>query len=243
MFDIKTRAEARGDGSIHYFTGKLCPLNHVSLRYTKSGHCVECDRIRSYETKQKPHVKQKVLEYGRRYMRNVRASDEYRQKTSTEDWKRQERLRDERRRQNPEYHEAQAKRSHRRRSNLEFLNKEALQRKVYLSTEEGRTARAMTVRKYKQNNKHRAASYQAYRRSYKQKATPIWLSDTDLQLICNIYKHCAESSSKSNVKFHVDHIVPLKSDFVCGLHVPWNLRVISAFENLSKNNRSWPDMP
>jgi hypothetical protein len=41
----------------------------------------------------------------------------------------------------------------------------------------------------------------------------------------------------------VDHIIPLKSDFVCGLHCHTNLRVITAEENKAKNNRYWPDMP
>lgn len=41
---------------------------------------------------------------------------------------------------------------------------------------------------------------------------------------------------------HVDHIVPLQSNWVCGLHCEANLRVIPGAENESKRNFWWPQM-
>jgi len=57
-----------------------------------------------------------------------------------------------------------------------------------------------------------------------------------------IYKR-AEYLRSIGRDVQVDHIVPIKSEIVCGLHVPWNLQIISTQENLRKSNNWWPDMP
>ena len=68
---------------------------------------------------------------------------------------------------------------------------------------------------------------QAKRRADKLNATPKW---ANLKEIEKIYKNCPKG-------FHVDHIIPLISDKVCGLHVENNLRTIPAEENISKGNK------
>ena len=72
------------------------------------------------------------------------------------------------------------------------------------------------------------------------RATPAW---ADRSAMREIYRQAAQASELLGVKHHVDHIVPLKSDLVCGLHCEANLRVVTATDNLKKHNRSWPDMP
>lgn len=44
-------------------------------------------------------------------------------------------------------------------------------------------------------------------------------------------------------KWEIDHIVPLQSPLVCGLHNEHNLAVIPRRLNRRKSNRYWPDMP
>lgn len=75
------------------------------------------------------------------------------------------------------------------------------------------------------------------RNARKLKATPPWLSD-DLRTFMKVtYSMARHMEQVICIKFHVDHIDPLRSKDVCGLHVPWNLRVIPQFDNLSKGNR------
>lgn len=76
----------------------------------------------------------------------------------------------------------------------------------------------------------------AKRRALKLKRTPSWLNDGHWFEIHSIYKFCS-AFRKVGFNWHVDHIVPLQGKNVSGLHAPWNLQVLTAKENLSKNNR------
>jgi len=107
----------------------------------------------------------------------------------------------------------------------------------------------------KENIKANMASYQkanpdkvnalaARRRSTKLQAIPAWAkTKEEKDLIDFVYWFAKEKSIHTGIPYHVDHTVPLQSDLVCGLHCFNNLRVIPASENLSKGNRTWPDMP
>lgn len=92
-------------------------------------------------------------------------------------------------------------------------------------------------KEYNKNNKGKINSDRAFRKHLKKKATPPWLSPEQLLEIEHKYVICASFSQLTNVKYHVDHIHPIKGKNLCGLHVPWNLRIISAIENLKKHNK------
>lgn len=94
--------------------------------------------------------------------------------------------------------------------------------------------------KYKQENRARCTAQENERRAQMLKALPKW---ADISAIEVFYELSYLFTIYFDVQFNVDHIVPLQSDFVCGLHCEANLRVITAEENISKNNRYWPDMP
>jgi hypothetical protein len=67
-------------------------------------------------------------------------------------------------------------------------------------------------------------------------AKPKWLTDDHKWMIEEIYELRDLRSKLTGVVHHVDHIVPLRGQNCCGLHVPWNLQVIPAVDNLSKSN-------
>lgn len=102
--------------------------------------------------------------------------------------------------------------------------------------EKARSARKI----WSANNKDRLAARSAARRALKLQATPRWVAEEEFLFV---YAEAQRKSIETGTDHHVDHIVPLKSKIVCGLHVPWNLQVLIGSENLSKNNRHWPDMP
>lgn len=77
------------------------------------------------------------------------------------------------------------------------------------------------------------------RQARKVRATPEW---ADQAAIKAVYDECF-ARRKTGEDVEVDHLVPLKSTLVCGLHVPANLQVLESSKNRSKSNRYWPDMP
>jgi len=95
-------------------------------------------------------------------------------------------------------------------------------------------------REWCEKNKPRLCAKSAARRAYKLRATPSW---SERDEILDLYESARRLSLATGIEYHVDHIVPLKSDVVCGLHCMANLQILEGKKNLSKNNRHWPQMP
>lgn len=71
----------------------------------------------------------------------------------------------------------------------------------------------------------------------KLEATPPWLTDKQIKEMRDMYIEAIKRTKETGIKYHVDHIIPLQGKMVRGLHVPWNLQIITALKNLSKGNR------
>jgi hypothetical protein len=96
----------------------------------------------------------------------------------------------------------------------------------------------LTYTKWYEDNKEVRSAATAKRRADKLQATPKWLTNTQRIEILNKYKECKQLEKETGIKYHVDHIVPLCGISVCGLHVPWNLQVLTAKENMTKSNKT-----
>lgn len=115
-------------------------------------------------------------------------------------------------------------------------NKEEISRK----TEEWRKNNPEIVKRmkkeYRKNNPDKVAASSAEYRAKRKLACPKWLSKEDKIKISEFYKIRNQLTSEIGISHHVDHIVPLQHKEVCGLHVPWNLQILTAEENISKSN-------
>lgn len=94
--------------------------------------------------------------------------------------------------------------------------------------------------KYKRLNKSKINNIAAKYRAAKLQATPSWLTKEQLGKIEEFYILAQEMAwlNQDGKPFHVDHIVPLQGVEVCGLHVPWNLQLLTESLNCSKSNKS-----
>lgn len=127
-----------------------------------------------------------------------------------------------------------------------LLNREErlIRRRIYWKESEQRrlvNKKADAARRsaWKKMNRDRVNTSTAKRYASKRNATPVWCDPLDL---VDFYTISLAFKLYTGSEYHVDHIVPLNSDVVCGLHCEANLQILPASENISKGNRHWPDM-
>ena len=97
-----------------------------------------------------------------------------------------------------------------------------------------KTSITASSEKYRQANKGAYTAYTTAYRARKLQATPSW---ADMNVVKLIY---LEAQSKN---LHVDHIIPLNSSIVCGLHCEDNLQLLTPFDNRVKSNKHTPQYP
>lgn len=93
-------------------------------------------------------------------------------------------------------------------------------------------------RVWRKTNPQRHTYLTTLYKKHVKRATPSWLTEAQLEEIAYFYYIAKEAKLTSGEVYHVDHIIPLRGELVCGLHVPWNLQVLPADVNIRKSNRT-----
>jgi hypothetical protein len=97
---------------------------------------------------------------------------------------------------------------------------------------EAKVKQRESYKRYARSEKGKAAAKRGMvkRRAVKFKAMPRWVDITKVNLFID---NCP-------VGFHIDHIIPLVGEAVCGLHALENLQYLPAQENRLKSNKIDP---
>lgn len=140
-----------------------------------------------------------------------------------------------------QFRKSRASWKHRNKKRISYKNKEwkknnpeKIKKYAAVSREKFPNKAAAHSRKYQKSHPEIMRAIDAKRRASKKKAIPKW---ANLPAIRKVYLKAKEYG------LEVDHVVPLQSTIVCGLHVWGNLQLLSTIENQRKGNRWWPDMP
>ena len=208
---IITRQEAVQQGLSRYFTGKPCKHGHIAERMRSNGRCIVCLKSASKIWK-KANV-DKSRAYGKKHYSKNKEQINARNKKY---WDRnKDRLN--------AAHRAWVQKNKERKRQMD---------KEYAA--KNRDKINASSRAYYARNKVECRERCARRGRMQKLSTPKWANFSAILLK---YKERETMSLVTGLVHHVDHIIPLQGENVCGLHIAENLRVILARDNLAKSNK------
>lgn len=203
-----------------YFTGTPCKRGHVCGRSVSNRRCLECAILNL--KKWRSQNPERVRELARNYARQSRLN-------------------------NPERYKRDAFKESQRRSKKKLANvtnerrREAFKVNGEKRRIENNAWRALNIEKARRIEK---ASRQKHRdgvneRRRKRQAAelqrvPLWADHAKIRAV---YREALRITKATGISHHVDHIIPLQGKNVSGLHVENNLQILTATDNIRKNNR------
>ena len=111
-----------------------------------------------------------------------------------------------------------------------------------------RMARDPEYKKYLYGLVRDEASALGYRRTRsgrrKMENVPDWINENHLSQMRALYRHARLLTKETGVQHTVDHIYPIYGTndsgehISCGLHVPWNLQILTLSENDAKGRKN-----
>ena len=194
----------------------ICEKHRDNLRGASST-CIYCSR----EYRKKAYLKPAGREQARKDYIKLKNKGHFEK----------EEIREKRNRYRREYHHSDRGRE------VDRLNQ-----KAYAKTERGKQVAAKSQKNYRDNNPEARFKKQYWdekRRAIKLNETPKWNDESITQQIFYLTQAINVSLDliKKNERYEVDHIIPLNSKNVCGLHVWYNLIPIKGTDNSAKGNK------
>ena len=203
----ETRKQSLKEGVKYYFTGKPCKRGHINKRFTTTCGCVEC--VSGLHKRWVEDNGERVEQQRTRYRKN----NPDKVKQSNKQWcESNPDYHNQHYKDNPEYYEQYSEAY--REANREYYKQYQVQ--------------------YRKDNPDKLSVLSSKYRAAKIQAIPKWYEEKQVELL---YKKCKELNNRWKVNFQVDHIIPLNSKTVCGLHCWNNLQLLEGTDNSSKNNR------
>ena len=122
-------------------------------------------------------------------------------------------------------------RSKRKDKDAEYARKYRLKNKDKIATYD---------KEYRKNNAARIYARNRIRKNkMHQLQTPPWADKFAIEVI---YAQARRISNIEGIQYHVDHIIPLNGEIVSGLHVEYNLQLLSSKDNVAKKNTFTEDL-
>lgn len=211
---IVSISEAREHGLTRYFTGEPCVNGHIEERQVSNRGCIGCLNQRT--AKYKAQNKDKVAELWKRWISKNKDSVSAKRKDRYQVL-RAERIgamkawRDENREKVVAY------RKQYRLDNIDKVNE------IYQA--------------WSRANRHITNANFLKRRAQKISATVRWDEEFTHFVSRQATMLAGLREKATGIKWHVDHLIPLRSKVACGFHTWANLQVIPSALNLWKANK------
>lgn len=103
--------------------------------------------------------------------------------------------------------------------------------------EKNKEYRNNSCKEYYKNNKSIFREKEKRYKLSKKGAVPIWYSELDKFILEEMYYMCTQRKAATGIEHEIDHIIPLNSDIVCGLHWHKNWQILTEADNRQKSNK------
>lgn len=211
---LATREDAKASGSAYYFDGTACKRGHVAKRKASNGYCSAChaENVRLYRADNPDKARESNLASNARW--RAKDPEAHRQRARGYYWSNAEKAKEQKRSE---------------RASSDKVQKRARER--YAANPEPKRA---SRRRYLAKYPEAAVAHGSERRSAVRRATPKWMTREQKREISAFRLEARRLTKLTGILHSVDHIEPLRGHDACGLHVPWNMRVITQLENSRK---------